>query len=322
MIIWGGNSCAIPANNASCVSLNTGGVYDDVTKTWSAMSTIGAPSARAKHTSVWTGTRMIVFGGALYGNPFPAYGDGASYDPATNTWAPISTAGAPTPRSWHTAVWTGTRMIIWGGFRNVGGTYEASNNGASYDPATNTWSAIAAAPIAARSGHTAVLAGNKMIVWGGTSAGGFLSDGAIYDVATDSWTLLPTAGAPTARQMHTASYTGTKMIVFGGYTSAGNATTHAAYNMQTNQWEPISTVNAPASQGQIYSVWTGKYMIVHSNGGGAYDPALNTWTPLSTVAAPIPANRIEYGLVWTGTKAILFGGYGGGVTLGDAYELK
>jgi hypothetical protein len=32
---------------------------------------------------------------------------------------PIATAGAPTPRSWHTAVWTGSEMIVWGGITTL-----------------------------------------------------------------------------------------------------------------------------------------------------------------------------------------------------------
>ncbi len=40
------------------------------------------------------------------------------YDPAGNTWAAITTTGAPSVRDTHTAVWTGSRMIVWGGSNN------------------------------------------------------------------------------------------------------------------------------------------------------------------------------------------------------------
>ena len=43
------------------------------------------------------------------------YGDGARYNPATDSWAPVAAAGAPDARRYHTAVWTGTEMIVWGG---------------------------------------------------------------------------------------------------------------------------------------------------------------------------------------------------------------
>ena len=34
---------------------------------------------------------------------------------AQDSWTPTSTYGAPVARNRHTAVWTGTRMIVWGG---------------------------------------------------------------------------------------------------------------------------------------------------------------------------------------------------------------
>ena len=41
---------------------------------------------------------------------------GARYNPSTDTWTPTGTgSGVPSPRENHTAVWTGTGMIVWGG---------------------------------------------------------------------------------------------------------------------------------------------------------------------------------------------------------------
>ncbi len=56
-----------------------------------------------------------------------------------------STASAPSPRSGHTAVWTGSLMLVWGG-SGGGGGYQ--NTGGRYDPATDSWTATstAAAP--------------------------------------------------------------------------------------------------------------------------------------------------------------------------------
>ena len=57
MIVWGGFS---PDHG----SFNTGGRYNPSTDSWTATSTTNAPSARAFHTAVWTGSEMIVWGGA------------------------------------------------------------------------------------------------------------------------------------------------------------------------------------------------------------------------------------------------------------------
>ena len=53
-------------------------------------------------------------------------------------WTALSTNGAPSPRCFHTAIWTGSEMIIWGGRSNS--TY--LNTGARYHPVSNTWTAI------------------------------------------------------------------------------------------------------------------------------------------------------------------------------------
>jgi hypothetical protein len=42
----------------------------------------------------------------------------------SDSWAPSTTTGAPSARGAHTAVWTGSRMLVWGGaLTNTGGRY-------------------------------------------------------------------------------------------------------------------------------------------------------------------------------------------------------
>jgi hypothetical protein len=68
---------------------------------------------------------MIVWGGVI--NQF--LNTGGRYDPATDSWTATSTINAPHERAGHTAVWTGSEMIVWGGFYfpvvtlNTGGRY-------------------------------------------------------------------------------------------------------------------------------------------------------------------------------------------------------
>src|SRR5207249_2332772 len=87
-----------------------------------------APSARAQHTAVWDADDglMIVWGGTEYSG-YP--NTGGRYDPVTNLWTPTSTTNAPSGQNLHTAVWTGSRMIVWGG-----GLYRGVNTGGRYDP--------------------------------------------------------------------------------------------------------------------------------------------------------------------------------------------
>ena len=84
------------------------------TNTWTATTTTNAPSGRTLHTAVWTGSEMIVWGGY---DASPAYvlNTGGRYNPSTDSWTATSTTNAPTGRRGHTAVWTGSEMIVWGG---------------------------------------------------------------------------------------------------------------------------------------------------------------------------------------------------------------
>jgi uncharacterized protein (TIGR03437 family) len=107
---------------------------------------------------------MIIWGG--FSNNFNLLNSGARYNPMTDLWTVTSTTGAPSMRLNHTAVWTGTEMIVWGGVS--GGT-----TGGRYNPATDSWVATSTtnAPVG-RENHTAIWTGNEMIVWGGENPGG------------------------------------------------------------------------------------------------------------------------------------------------------
>ena len=71
----------------------------------------------------------------------------------------------PVARKFHTAVWTGSEMIVWGGTNG-----SPLNTGGRYNPSADAWTATSTtnAPDA-RDSHTAVWTGSEMIVWGGTN---------------------------------------------------------------------------------------------------------------------------------------------------------
>ena len=61
---------------------------------WSNCGTNSPLAARFEHSAVWTGTRLIVWGG-FDGTTY--FGDGARFDPATGAWTPMA-SGPLTPR--------------------------------------------------------------------------------------------------------------------------------------------------------------------------------------------------------------------------------
>jgi hypothetical protein len=127
MIVWGGQG--------SLGYLADGGLYDPSADTWAATSTgANVPTARYLQTAVWTGTEMIVWGGEALLRE--ALNTGGRYDPNSDSWAATSTgANLPTQRDLHTASWTGTEMVVWGGY----GDDRCLDSGGRYDPSTDAW---------------------------------------------------------------------------------------------------------------------------------------------------------------------------------------
>ncbi len=283
--------------------------------TWTPTSLTGAPDARVSHTAVWTGSEMIVWGGSgCDGNC--VLNTGGRYNPSTDSWIATSTTNAPGGRVYHTAVWTGSEMIVWGGTDFSGPGF---NTGGRYNLSTDSWTATSTTNVpGARFSHTAVWTGSEMIVWGGSgdTINFFFNTGGRYNPSTNSWTATSTANVPAPRNAHTAVWTGTQMIVWGGQVSNGPSNTGGRYNPSTNSWTATSTANAPEARWFPTAVWTGSEMIVWGgerannlvplNTGGRYNPSTNSWTATSIGNAPDP--RSGHTAVWTGSNMIVWGG--------------
>jgi N-acetylneuraminic acid mutarotase len=274
MIVWGGGGIG-PDGRAA--SLNTGGLYDPVANKWFATSTLNAPSPRVYMSAVWTGSKMIIWGG-LGTDPITgdavALNTGGLYDPLTGSWSATSTgAHVPAPRTDHTAVWTGTKMIVWGGDPVLNGPQ--LNDGGVYDPENpdpqKMWAPmnLAGAPTA-RSQHTAVWTGTRMIVWGGNnSLGHSIDSGGVYNPDLNSWMATNPLHTPEARGLHAAIWTGKEMIIWGGFNaSVDYPTIGGRYNPDTNSW--VSTSPTPVGRYLPAAVWTGTKMIIWGGGQGGW----------------------------------------------------
>jgi len=319
MIVWG----------TDLTKPNAGGRYDPSSDSWQVLSGENQPTPRLGHSAIWTGTEVIIWGGfPIHGTGSPT-SSGARYNPDTDTWRPLSTTGVPTPRSRHTAVWTGKEMVVWGGTEDTGSfVFTFLNTGGRYDPSTDTWSptAIGNAPLP-RVEHSSVWVGDFMVVWGGVinSGGGLLNataSGGRYDPLNDSWSSTALLEAPTQRRAHTAVWTGTRMIVWGGSrdgTRIAAQSSGGSYDPVSDRWQATITLNAPTPAAYHSAVWAGSLMIVWggtrtgdvtSSAGGRYDPGSDSWTP--TAKGPSGANQTSGGrAVWTGTEMIVWGGTAG-----------
>ena len=232
-------------------------------------------------------------------------------------WQPVTGANAPSPRGHHTAIWTGSEMIVWGGMASL----KSLGDGKRYTPAMDLWRDASPSGIPARNQHTAAWTGSHMVIWGGNLAGwDFLSDGNRYNPVPNVWAGMA-ATELTARWWHTAVWTGSEMIVWGGGNAYLWVNDGGRYDPQANSWRDLSTTNAPSPRTKHTAVWTGQEMIVWGgwrtgalNDGGRYDPAKDIWNDL---AESLLAGRCRHTAIWTGDEMIIWGGWDGKDELGD-----
>jgi hypothetical protein len=239
---------------------------------------------------VWSGSEILVY----YNNFI------YRLNTSTNTWAQSSmnTVGGFVTRFGYSAVWTGSEIIIFGGFNGS----NALNTGVRYNPSTNTWTAIANCPVK-RLDHSAIFKGTEMIVFGGDSIAtsgtcsgpGFSSNQVWkYDIGTNTWTgpSVVSGSIPAARRNHIAGWTGTEMIIYGGSRTSdgtcngGNIPLNDVYtfNPTTSAWTLKSGIPGFTS---AIGAWNGSRLLIWGSNmfdgvsyplGVSYDPVLNNWS--------------------------------------------
>jgi hypothetical protein len=256
------------------------------------LSREGPIGVRTGGVFLWDGSGVVLWGGASYdrtGHLQPAAANGAVYDAATDTWKVIDTAPIAGRRS-AKAVWTGSRVVIWGGVDDQG---QGLHDGALFYPSSGVWTKMADAPAeVSAAGSAAVWTGTEMLVWGGPAG----SKGAAFDPKTQQWRLLP--DAPIAsRPIDNATWTETELIVW----SNGDG---AAYNPVSDTWRVIAP--SPLHNAQPTGVWTGSDIVFLGGANtdaltesAAYHPVTDTWQMLAS-----GPSHPGLGFVWTGTTIL------------------
>jgi hypothetical protein len=145
MLVWGGTALVDSGGGFVVLkNLDDGALYEPRSDSWAALPMAGAPLARDGATGVWTGAAVVVWGGEHWEPPSPDHPrgvfsnlqTGSLYDPARDAWLTVATEGAPSVRTRHSAVWTATAMLVWGGTDNDsdGIAIYPTGTGAAYRP--------------------------------------------------------------------------------------------------------------------------------------------------------------------------------------------
>lgn len=136
--------------------------FTPATGRWRTLSPPPGPTASYEGAlaAVWTGRLMLVVG------PFTTL----SYAPATNRWRQLPkgpSLGAPSGRLDAAAVWTGKKLLLWGGSAQYKGQEALAPHGLAFDPKASRWLQLPGAPLNGRVNPLAVWTGRALLVWGG-----------------------------------------------------------------------------------------------------------------------------------------------------------
>lgn len=215
LIVWGGLGKA----GRGVAALDDGALLDLRTRTWRKMAAQGAPAARFSPIVVWTGSRLIVWGGATGNGVDQLAGDGAIYDPGKDRWTPMAAQGAPAVR-WEPVVATnGKLVVVMGGGKQralVPGGANDRVDAFVFDVAANQWRSTANAPALAERQWIRTYIDHQRLIAVDTLQLAVhqleLASGTFVDVKMPA-VLAGFSGVASA-------WTGQRLVVYGGYKQA------------------------------------------------------------------------------------------------------
>jgi hypothetical protein len=220
-------------------------------------------AARSGATGVWTGTELVVCCGTGRAD---GYGtntqSAAAWNPATGEWRTLARPPEAVARSYPTAVWTGTQMLV----------VATGPAAALYDPTTDAWTAITPPPIRGRQPQAA-WTGSEVFVWDPVyGTGAFPPSGDVEDrgwrwaPGDDGWTELPPLPAGSRTRLGSMAWTGTDLVVWGLSVEDDALGVGAWWRPGDSTWSPI----APSPQGPVpdpFDGTPGSQTVVAGDGG-------------------------------------------------------
>lgn len=309
----------------------SGGVAELKAGQWSALPAAPITSRRSASV-VWTGRDLLVWGGESGSHGDVLHADGAAYSPQTGQWHLLPSSPL-SPRTGQAGAWTGSELVIWGGYDQVSSAaFHVTNDGAAYNPQTNRWRVLPPSPLSARTNPVAVWTGRALVLLGGqpavlTNAIRGFGDGVLYDPSSDRWTPI---APPTPLDGHSLAWrsavqTDGGLLAWSEWipspsptaaTSAFGGADIFAYDESAGGWRAV-----PPAPGALPTaeevIWTGSVALVRggrincpscagprgSEVTDSYSPVLNVWTRLP--ADPLaddhnPLAGPDLASVWTG----------------------
>lgn len=220
---------------------------------------------RDLHTATLLGNgKVLLIGGEtdwVGSPPVPNVSSGADlYDPATGVFQP--TGNMATGRESHTATLLADgRVLVTGGARPQGLSWEYLKTAEIYDPASGSFSATGDM-VNPRAFHTATLLSNGKVLVTGGNGGGVSAE--LYDPVTGSFAV--TGSMSVARSLHTSTLlTSGKVLVVGGATAE-------LYDPPTGLFTTVGPLITARSVHTATLLDDGTVLIAGGAGGAGFSP--------------------------------------------------
>ena len=264
------------------------------------------PVGLANAAAATLGGKLYVVGGSA---TTPAERTLFIYDPDSDAWqtGPSLPDGFPPVASPAVLAHRGA-LVVLGGL--VSGSASATRKVIAFDPATSSWSSLAALPV----GLGAAVAqsiGDDLYVTGGLD--GAQSHAELWVMRGGSNVWSPAAAMSSARHGAASAVLDGRLFVFGGTSQGGAALALAeVYDPRSNEWTALAPLPAPVSFATAAAAHGRAVVLAGEAGSSAaapawfYDVAADAWS----VLPPGPRPRSGAAAAWRGDAVYVLGGAG------------
>ncbi|WP_426730769.1 Kelch repeat-containing protein [Myxococcus faecalis] len=309
----------VTGGESSGAELDVSEGYSPRDQAWSPAGRMA--TARVGHTAVRLSSGTVLVTGGRNASGALKSAELVSQD---FTWtAALSPA---TARHGHAAalLYSG-KVLVTGGSDDsaVVTTSELYFPGDGGDPVPR-WSMTASAPVARH--HpvaTAVGAGKKVLVMGGTTeGGGYPTSADVFDSATETWTQVDAVGEGRIRHTATLLASG-RVLVAGGWNAGGALGSTVLVDVENRVATPGPPLATPRHGHTATLLRSGQVLITGGVGAGGealasaelFDPESGTWSSTKPLAA---ARRDHTAILLDEGRVLLVGGVGTGGALASA----
>ena len=232
---------------------------------------------------------------------------GAPWDDFAPGWTLL-----PPPPEWRFGagiVWTGDRLLYWGGASTSGGQSRPSQGGFAFDPARNVWAALPDAPEAGSPAAS---------IWTGSEALFFLPNPAgvrtlAFDPSTDTWRTFD-VGPPGPSLTSSWTWTGHSVVVFGGAVDRSQGSAKAWWFDPSGPGSWSHLPPAPIAMSAPVAAWDGQQLVVAGWSGDLLNAqtatlqvqAFNLVRPAWSILPPTGLDPVPAGLVAVDGRTILW----------------